>query len=526
MWTGLWSRFGLRTRMAASYVLVSAAAVLLVEAVVLGLAVPRILASERQADQARRAAAAAVTQDQKSKASLAAVELAAMVGQGAAVIAARDPERADGDVLTMALKTVQGDKKWFGVEQLGQQARMRRAVADPDGRLVAGDPPMGQRLPAEALRDTIGTLVIDGVPGVWATAPIQITETTGGSRRIGLAYVAIANSDKIAQSKTGDTKALGDKPEVVDHPIADRTATADGTSLVPLITPAAVALVLLLPVGALFGLLSTGRLIRRIRRLAAGTTAMAGGDLAVRIPASGRDEVGRLEDAFNTMAGRLAEAQDAQRVAAGAKARQAERARIARELHDAISQDLFSASLLAGGLRKALPEGTQLRHQATAMEESLARTMREMRAMLLELRPIALEDAGLAEAIGELCRAYEARVGVRISAEVADLPDDPAVEHAVLRMAQEALANAVRHGDPSTVDVRVEPEPARDGGGPGVAVTVRDDGLGFDPASAGERHGMGLRLMRERAAELGGIVEVHSAPGEGTTVRVRLPIGV
>src|SRR5262249_32996090 len=140
---------------------------------------------------------------------------------------------------------------------------------------------------------------------------------------------------------------------------APQTGTARGdTTIGSLVVPGIVALVLLLPVGALFGLLSTGRLIRRIRRLSEGTSAMAGGDLQVRIPVSGGDEAGRLEQAFTSMAERPDAAVAEQRAAAGAEARRAERGRIARELHDSISQDLFSVSLVASGLRKALPPGS------------------------------------------------------------------------------------------------------------------------------------------------------------------------
>jgi signal transduction histidine kinase len=272
-------------------------------------------------------------------------------------------------------------------------------------------------------------------------------------------------------------------------------------------------------VGGLFGLLSTRWLIRRIRRLAAGTSAMAAGDLRSRIPVSGNDEVGRLEHGFNLMAERLEAAVHVERDAAGSAARRAERTRIARELHDAISQDLFSASLLAGGLRKALPSESGLRHQAESMERTLERTMREMRAMMLELRPVALEDAGLAAAVDELCRAYETRLGIRISADIGSPRLKPPVEHAVLRVVQEALGNAVRHGRPETIELSVI-----DGDGR-VTVMVRDDGQGFDRHRVSERRGMGLELMRERVAELGGEVEVASTPEQGTTVRVLIPDG-
>jgi signal transduction histidine kinase len=153
------------------------------------------------------------------------------------------------------------------------------------------------------------------------------------------------------------------------------------------------------------------------------------------------------------------------------------------------------------------------------MELALERMMREMRAMLLELRPVALEDAGLAAALDDLCRAYEARLGISISADVGALRLEPQVEHAVLRVVQEAVGNAVRHGQPERIELRV----AENGGQ--VMVVVRDDGRGFDPQRVAGRHGMGLELMRERVGELGGTFEVASAPEQGTTVRVLLPGG-
>jgi len=278
-------------------------------------------------------------------------------------------------------------------------------------------------------------------------------------------------------------------------------------------------LVLVIPVGTIFGLLSTRRVIRRIGRLAEVTGAVAGGDFRPRVQVSGADEIGQLEDAFNRMAGRLSAAVDQERLRAGADARQAERARIARELHDSISQDLFSLSLLGAGLRKALRGDPALRPEVEAMERTATRAMREMQALLLELRPVALEDAGLAPAIAELCQAYQARLGIKVTAELGEVSLDPAAEHAVLRVIQEALGNAARHGRPETICIGVGQSDGY------VTVEVHDDGRGFDPGDIAERHGMGLTLMRERVTELGGDFRLDAAPGEGTAIAVRLPAG-
>jgi signal transduction histidine kinase len=213
-----------------------------------------------------------------------------------------------------------------------------------------------------------------------------------------------------------------------------------------------------------------------MRRLAASTVAVADGQYHHRVPVSGSDEISHLESGFNRMAERLTHAMAAERHLASA----GERARIARELHDSISQDLFSLRLLAGGLRRALPSESPLHHQVEAMERTATGTMHEMQALLRELRPVALQDAGL---IATAARAVP------------------------------GAANAVKHARPTLITVLMR---RLDGQ---LVVQITDNGAGFDPARAAQRHGMGLGLMRERVAELGGTVLIESTPGEGTSVR-------
>ncbi len=93
----------------------------------------------------------------------------------------------------------------------------------------------------------------------------------------------------------------------------------------------------------------------------------------------------------------------------------------------------------------------------------------------------------------------------------------PGAEHAALRVVQEALANAVKHAQPTRIALRLHHQDGQ------VAVTVVDDGGGFEVARAGERHGLGVGLMRERVAELGGTFQLNSRPGQGTSIRVLLP---
>jgi signal transduction histidine kinase len=288
-----------------------------------------------------------------------------------------------------------------------------------------------------------------------------------------------------------------------------------------LIRTGLVILALAIPAGLAFGLLSTRRLTSRLKRLAALSLEVADGGFDKRVPVSGHDEVSRLEENFNRMAGQLQASLDARRQLAEANARHAERARIARELHDSISQELFSLSVLAGGLRRALPLDSQVRTEVETMERTAGDTMREMQSLLLALRPVALDELGLASAIEGICHAYAQRLGVRVQAELEPMALPPDLEHALLRVTQEALANAVRHADADRIAVRLS---ADDGH---VRLEVTDNGAGFDvQAEQAGSVGLGLRAMRDRAAEQGGTLLILSAPGAGTTVHAAFPVSV
>ena len=280
-----------------------------------------------------------------------------------------------------------------------------------------------------------------------------------------------------------------------------------------LIKTGVVVLAAALPAGLAFGLLSTRRLTRRLKRLAALTLEVADGGFERRVPVSGHDEVSQLEENFNRMAGQLQASLDARRQLAEANARHQERARIARELHDSISQELFSLSVLAGGLRRALPPGSGVLTEVETMERTAEDTMREMQSLLLALRPVALDELGLASAVEGICHAYTERAGVEVRAELEPVELSPALEHAILRVTQEALANAVRHADADRVTVRLR------AGEDLVVLEITDSGRGFDVAARQQSAvGLGLRTMRDRVAEHGGQLTIDSTPGAGTRV--------
>jgi signal transduction histidine kinase len=197
-----------------------------------------------------------------------------------------------------------------------------------------------------------------------------------------------------------------------------------------------------------------------------------------------------------------------------------ERQRIARDLHDSVSQSLFSTTLHVRTAQRALeldatgPVGEELSEIGQLTRGALA----EMRALIFELQPDALAEEGLVAALTKQASALSAREGLVIEVDGPDprLPLGPEVEQQLYRLGQEALANVVKHARASRATVRIAVKDDI------VLIEVNDDGRGFDPAAVGREH-FGLRSMRGRVADLGGRLEVTSALGRGTDLRVQVP---
>jgi signal transduction histidine kinase len=284
-----------------------------------------------------------------------------------------------------------------------------------------------------------------------------------------------------------------------------------------------VVLLLLPLIGGAFGTLTTRGLVRRIRGLAIATRQVMEGNYAERVRVARADELGELEGHFNQMARELDDGLRQQQELAEQNARLAERTRISRELHDAVSQDLFSLRMLADGLRTSLPQGTDAHRHLQTLEHTTARMTRELRALLLEMRPPELDHLGLAGGINALAALYHARLGITVETHIARLTLPSAVEHELLRIGQEALANAARHAGATVITVELVADGDTADGRDGVRLTIRDDGQGFDPQAADLQPGLGLRLIRERVHEAHGTLELESAPGHGTTITIAVP---
>jgi PAS domain S-box-containing protein len=197
-----------------------------------------------------------------------------------------------------------------------------------------------------------------------------------------------------------------------------------------------------------------------------------------------------------------------------------ERQRLARELHDSVSQALFGIGLGARTARTLLERNEPARAlRSVEYVASLAETgMAEMRALLFELRPESLATEGLVAALTKQADALHARHGLAVEIDLCAEPEAPLeVKEAFYRIAQEAMHNTVKHAQATRLTLRL----AADGGA--LRLEVRDDGAGFDPSGFFPGH-LGLRSMRERAARVGAGLGVESAPGAGTVIRVAVAL--
>jgi signal transduction histidine kinase/ligand-binding sensor domain-containing protein len=196
-----------------------------------------------------------------------------------------------------------------------------------------------------------------------------------------------------------------------------------------------------------------------------------------------------------------------------------ERQRLARDLHDSVTQSLYSLTLLAAGWRRLARDGRlgSIEDPLAEIGEVAQQALKEMRLLVYELRPPVLEEEGLLGALHQRLGAVEKRAGVDVHLVVEQVVELPAaVKEALYRIALEALNNALKHAAATSVTVHFRADDER------VELEVADNGRGFDPSTIGERRGMGLTSMRERAEKLDGSLTIHSTPGEGTWVKVEV----
>jgi two-component system sensor histidine kinase UhpB len=231
-----------------------------------------------------------------------------------------------------------------------------------------------------------------------------------------------------------------------------------------------------------------------------------------RLGATGTAEVAEVIAAFNATLARLEDERRSSMVRV-LSAQEAERRRIAQELHDQIGQNLTAVLLDVERLGEELSGGPA--DTLRDMEELVKEILDEVRRISYELRPPVLDDLGLVVAIESLCDGIARRSGLNVSHSVDDPPPglDADAELAIYRIAQEALTNAVRHSGCSSIAVTLRST------GDTVVLSVHDDGVGV----AGAKPGGGVRGMRERAVTIHGTLDVVTSPHGGADVALRVP---
>jgi PAS domain S-box-containing protein len=194
----------------------------------------------------------------------------------------------------------------------------------------------------------------------------------------------------------------------------------------------------------------------------------------------------------------------------------AERQRLARNLHDAVNQSLFSAGLIAEVLPRLWDRDQELARKSLEDLRRLTRgAMAEMRALLAELRPATLTDADLGDLLRLLGNAFTGRTDIPATVTVAGQGILPAeVQVAIYRVCQEALNNIAKHSRASRVEIDLKQEDAL------IELSIRDDGQGFDPEQTPSGH-YGLSMMHERAEAVGAFLTITSQPGQGTELTMR-----
>jgi signal transduction histidine kinase len=268
---------------------------------------------------------------------------------------------------------------------------------------------------------------------------------------------------------------------------------------------------------ALIAVVLIGNLLTRpLREVAAGAQRIAAGELTHRVADGRSDEIGRLAAAFNDMAAKIAERDASLRQLSRRllSIQEQERVRIAREVHDELGQALTAMKIDVQqlGMRRR-----ELQEPLGAIAHNIDGIVDLVRRIAADLRPSILDDLGVAAALEQQLRRLRESTGIKTTLTVSEEPEiDMLTGVTLYRIAQEALANVVRHAGATAVEVSL----AMHGGK--AVLTIEDNGRGMprsiDPKS------LGLLGIRERAELLGGSVAIDSRPGEGTMITVALPV--
>ncbi|MEW5957793.1 MAG: sensor histidine kinase [Chloroflexota bacterium] len=263
--------------------------------------------------------------------------------------------------------------------------------------------------------------------------------------------------------------------------------------------------------GVLFGYFIAGNLTRRLSALAGAADAWSNGDFNVLVTDNSGDELGQLAYRLNQMALQLQTLLQTRQELASLD----ERNRLARDLHDAVKQQVFATAMQVAAALTFFDQNPPAAKACLLETDRLVhQTQQELASLIQELRPAALQDKGLTTALREYVSDWSRQNNIAAQVRVRGEQAMPfLLEQALFRVTQEALANIARHSRATAVEVYLAWEKDQ------VMLTVADNGRGFNPAST-QGKGLGLRSMRERVEAMGGHLSVTSQPEAGTQVTV------
>lgn len=197
-----------------------------------------------------------------------------------------------------------------------------------------------------------------------------------------------------------------------------------------------------------------------------------------------------------------------------------ERHRLARELHDSVSQQLFAAMMIMSALNETIEQGantTDFSKQIQMVAKILSMAQSEMRALLLHLRPINLEGRSLKQGIEQLLVELQSKVELKIIYDVEEVSIQPSIENELFRVVQELLSNTLRHAKASELELYLNQSAKQ------LVLRIQDDGVGFD-TSKKKAGSYGLLNVKERISSVGGTVKIISILNQGTSIEIKIPL--
>ncbi|MBP3038661.1 sensor histidine kinase [Bacillaceae bacterium Marseille-Q3522] len=303
----------------------------------------------------------------------------------------------------------------------------------------------------------------------------------------------------------------------------------------PVLTPTttywlfAAAFVIFVIVGLYFGIKGSYLLKGRLGDILLFVSTLRSGKFSDQIPIFEKDEIGLISEELNQLAKYLEEQVVSMQRMADEKSNLAqtartaavmeERQRLARDLHDVVSQQLFALSMMSSAtLRIFDSDRKSAKGQLEQIQAIAAKAQGEMRALLLHLRPIQLSNDRLCDGVLKLIHELKAKTNLEFHASIDEIEYlSKASEEHLFRIIQEALSNILRHADAKKINMTLAEKNNY------IYLYIADDGKGFNPQQ--ERvASYGLKTMRERCEEIGGIFNIRSQIGKGTYIDIRIPI--